>query len=415
MKILFVHQNFPAQYMHLAPALAAKGHEVVALSIRPAPEMPGVKILRYHVKRGTTAGVHPWASEFETKVLRGEAAGRAAVDLRKQGFTPDIICAHPAWGEALFLKDVWPQAKLLCFWEFYYHTKNSDVNFDPEFMDVSFDNDARMRAKNANNLLSLEAADWGVSPTRWQQLQFPEWARSRISVIHDGIDTQIAAPNPSARIRLEELGVELKPGDEVVTFVNRMLEPYRGYHVFMRSLPELQRLRPRARILIVGGEGTSYGAQPPEGQSWKKIFLEEVAKDLDLSRVHFVGHVPYASFLRILQISAAHVYLTYPFVLSWSLLEALSAGCAVIGSRTPPVEEVIRHGENGLLVDFFDHMSLAETIATVLADGPAYSSMRAQARADVIKRYDLQTVCLPRHIALVEALARGDAPMGIDL
>lgn len=404
MKILFVHQNFPGQYKHIAPALAARGHEVLALTMTAAPAIAGVKAIRYKVARGTAPGVHPWASEFETKILRGEGAARAAIDLRSQGFIPDVICAHPGWGEALFLKDVWPQAKLLCFWEFYYHARNTDVNFDPEFLDSSFDNDAKLRVKNANNLLSLEAADWGVSPTQWQQRQFPEWSWPRISVIHDGIDTRIAAPDPSARIRIEELNLELAPGDEVVTFVNRTLEPYRGYHIFMRALPELLRQRPNARVLIVGGEGTSYGAKPPEGKSWKKIFLEEVAKDIDLSRVHFVGNIPYAAFLRVLQISAAHIYLTYPFVLSWSLLEALSAGCLVIGSRTPPVEEVIRHGENGLLVDFFDHKALANTIGAALADQAAHASLRAQARSDVIDRYDLQTVCLPQHVALIESL-----------
>jgi glycosyltransferase involved in cell wall biosynthesis len=404
MNILFVHQNFPGQYKHLAPALAARGHRVVGLGMRAPSPMPGVEVVQYGVRRGTSTGIHPWAAEFETKLLRADAISRAAIELKTRGFMPDVICAHPGWGEALLLKDVWPGAKLLCFWEFYYHAFGADVDFDPEFRDMSFENVAKLRIKNASNLLSLEASDWGVSPTRWQQLQFPAWAQPRMSVIHDGIDTALAAPDPKARVQLKELGLEFTPGDEIVTFVNRNLEPYRGYHVFMRALPELLRRRPNARVLIVGGEGVSYGSQPPAGKTWKNIFLEEVAADLDLTRVHFLGQVPYLAFLRLLQISAAHVYLTYPFVLSWSLLEALSAGCLVIGSRTAPVEEIIRHGENGLLVDFFDPSALASTIAQVLADPGAYAALRTQARQDVIARYDLQTVCLPQHIALVETL-----------
>lgn len=406
MNILFVHQNFPGQYKHLAPALAARGHRVVAMTMNAAPEMKGVSVVRYGVGRGTTAGVHPWASEFETKILRGEAAGRAALALKGEGFVPDVICAHPGWGEALFLKDVWPQARLLCFWEFYYHAAGADVNFDPEFQNMSFDSAARLRTKNANNLLSLEASDWGVSPTEWQKRQFPDWAHPKISVIHDGIDTKAAAPNPNASIRIEELKLELKAGDEIVTFVNRNLEPYRGYHTFMRALPEVMKQRPKARILIVGGDRAGYGAVPPDGKTWKQIFLDEVAANIDASRVHFLGNVAYPVFLRLLQISAVHVYLTYPFVLSWSLLEALSSGCLVIGSRTAPVEEVIRHGENGLLVDFFDPKALAEVISSALAEPAAYSTLRSNARAEVIARYDLRAVCLPQHIALVENLCK---------
>jgi glycosyltransferase involved in cell wall biosynthesis len=409
MKILFVHQNFPGQYKHLAPALAARPDcEVVALMLgKNPPVVPGVRVLPYQAARGNSPDVHPWMLDFESQILRGEAAARAAAALHREGFAPDVICAHPAWGEALFLKDLWPRAKLLCLWEFYYRACGADLGFDPEFPSSSWEDAARARAKNAGNLLSLEAADWGLSPTVWQREQFPAWVRPRISVIHEGIATHEVRPNPAAGLRLEQAKVEVKPGDEIVTFVNRNLEPYRGYHSFMRALPEILRCRPRARALIVGGDDVSYGARPPAGQTWKQRYLDEVKDSLDLSRVHFLGKIPYHFFVALLQVSAVHVYLTYPFVLSWSMLEAMSAGCLVVGSRTPPVQEVIAHNENGLLVDFFQPGQIAATVSEALAEPARFQALRAEARRTVVERYDLNTVCLPRRIALVEAVATG--------
>ena len=202
MRVLFVHQNFPAQYKHLAPALAAiPDNQVLALALNQRPPVPGVKVFRYRIPRGTTQGIHPWVAETETKVLRGEAAGRAALKLRQQGFIPDVICAHPGWGEALFLKDVFPEAKLLCFIEFYYSAKGTDVDFDPEFSSgTSFNNLGRLRLKNANLLLTLEAMDWGVCPTLWQRQVVPSIYWDKLSVIHDGIDTDLVRPNPEVQI-----------------------------------------------------------------------------------------------------------------------------------------------------------------------------------------------------------------------
>lgn len=412
MNVLFVHQNFPAQYRHLAPALAAQGHRVVALGQHKTVPLPGVTFFQYPLNLPKERSRGP-AAELEGKLLVGYAAARAATELRGHGFQPDLIYAHPAWGEALFLKDIWPGAKLVCFWEFYYNLHGADVNFDPEFPSDPFAQATRLRVRNANNLLSLEAADWGVSPTAWQQSQFPAWARERISVVHDGIDTTAARPDPGATLQLPGTGLVLKAGDEVVTFVNRNLEPYRGYHVFMRSLPRLMELRPNAQIVIVGADGASYGGRPPQGKSWKQIFLDEVADQIDPARLHFTGPLPYASYMKLLQVSAAHVYLTYPFVLSWSLLEAMSAGCAVVASSTAPVTEVVRHGQNGLLFDFFDPVGLADTVAQVLADPAAFQPMRVQAREDVVARYNLQAVCLPRHIQLAHEIVEYGRPKSV--
>lgn len=402
MNILFVHQNFPAQYVHIAPELAKRGHKVFAMSIEKNKPLPGVNTVYYSPAARKDRPLHPLSGDFDTKMARAEGCASAAMAIKRNGFHPDIICAHPGWGEPLFLKDVWPGAKLLCFWEYYYRSTGGDVNFDPEFANPSVENAARIRVKNANHLLALEAADWGISPTRWQKRQFPQWAWPRISVIHDGIHTDTAKPDPSATFLIPGTDIKVKAGDEIITFVSRNLEPYRGYHIFMRSLPEILRERPKARVLIVGGDGVSYGGPPPAGTTWKQQFFDEVASDLDSSRVHFLGKLPYLDYLKVLQVSAAHVYLTYPFVLSWSLLEAMSAGCMVIGSRTPPVEEVIRHGENGLLTDFFDTGALSGTVCAALDQPGLFHPLREQARADIVAHYDLRRVCLPEHVALVE-------------
>jgi glycosyltransferase involved in cell wall biosynthesis len=403
MNLLFVHQNFPGQFRHLAPHFARAGHRVQALAI-DGPGLPGVPLARYKPQRATSRATHPWAQEFETKVIRGEACAAAALGLKAQGFTPQVILANPGWGESLFLKDVWPDAKMLALIEFYYCARGTDFDFDPEFHREDLARSARLRAKNAHLLLALADMDHGICPTEFQKRTVPAEYQPRISVVFDGIDTNVVRPDPGAWVKVN--GRTFRAGDEVLTFVNRNLEPYRGYHVFMRALPEILRRRPNASVLIVGGDGVSYGASAPEGKTWKGIFFDEVKDRLDASRVHFLGRLAYADYLRVLQVSACHVYLTYPFVLGWSCVEALAAGALVVGSRTPPVEEVIRHGENGLLVDFFDAAALAATVSDCLANRGRYSALRTQARATAVERYDLASVCLPQQMKLVERLAR---------
>jgi len=267
-----------------------------------------------------------------------------------------------------------------------------------------------VRLKNASLLLGLDQMDWGVSPMAWQRAQFPEVYKPRISVIFDGVDTAHLQPDARAFIELGGGKLRLTRADEVVSFVNRNLEPSRGYHTFMRALPKLQRLRPNARFIIVGGDEAGYGVPPPKGTTWRDHFLREVRSQLDMTRVHFVGKVPYGTLISLLRVSACHVYLTTPFVLSWSTVEAMSLGCLVLGSRTPPVEEVITDGENGLLADFFDADALAERVAAVLAEPHRYEGLRAAARATAIARYDLRSVCLPSQIALVDAVCSGSLP-----
>jgi glycosyltransferase involved in cell wall biosynthesis len=353
----------------------------------------------YALQSAGGSQTHAYLRDFEAHVRRGQEVVRLALSLRdKARFQPDVVVSHPGWGESLFLRDVFPAARHIQYCEFYYHATGADVGFDPEFP-ASLNDQLRVRIKNSTQLQSVVAADAGLSPTEWQQGRYPAELRGKISVIHDGIDTAVARPDPGAFVELQ--GQRFAAGDEVVTYVARNLEPYRGFHVLMRSLEKLQAMRPRARVIVVGGDEVSYGRAPEGKESWRQHYTRELEGRVDFSRVSFVGKVPYAEYLKILQVSAAHVYLTYPFVLSWSMLEAMAAGCVLVGSRTPPVEEVLEDGRNGLLFDFFDSAAIAERVADVLAHPAEYQRLRTQARQTVLDRYDLATVCLPRTLALL--------------
>ncbi|MEI8250198.1 MAG: glycosyltransferase [Synechococcus sp. ELA057] len=403
--ILFVHQNFPGQYRHLAPALRRRGDRVEAIGGPTASPLEGIPLHRYNpMPAGGVPPCHDWASDLQTKVLRAEAVAQLLQRLLAEGLRPDLVIGHPGWGELLALKDLLPEVPVLHQVEFIYQLQGGDTDFDPEFRSSDWRRQTRLRMKRLPQLQALHDLDWGLAPTPWQASTVPEPYRQRLSVIHEGIDTDAIAPEGPAEILLERAGLRFRPGDPLITYAARNLEPYRGFHVFLRMLPLLQRLRPEAQVLIVGGDGVSYGNPPPGGGSWKQHLLAELGDQLDRSRVHVVGRVPHGVLHQLFRVSAAHVYLTYPFVLSWSLLEAMACGALVVASDTAPVRDVIRHGDNGLLVDFFALESLAETLAAVLADPAAHAPLRQCARATVVAGFDLRRVCLPRQLALVDRL-----------
>ena len=409
MKILFIHQNFPGQFKHLAPALAKHGHDTVALTLRveKPTKWNGVRVLPYKLKPRAAQNTHPWLVDFDTKVTRAEACYHAAVQLREQGFTPDLIIAHPGWGESLFLKDVWPKAKMAIYCELYHKAEYPHTGFDKEFQpEIRATEAMRLRLKNVNNHEHFDIADAGISPTVFQADTFPPEFRDKITVCHDGIHTDVLTPDSAARLTLPT-GETVTRKDELITFVNRNLEPYRGYHVFMRALPRLLKERPNARVLIVGGDDVSYGARPPKGQTWKQIFIDEVRSqipDQDWARVHFLGRIPYDQFQSLLKVSRVHVYLTYPFVLSWSLFETMSVQGAIVASKTAPVEEAIIHSQNGRLVDFFDKDALVEEVARLLDNASEREELGRAARKLIVNNYDLASICLPKQLSWVESL-----------
>ncbi|GHD57347.1 glycosyl transferase [Thalassobaculum fulvum] len=407
MRILFVHQNMPAQYAHLAAHYAADPrNEVVFLTRRKGIEMPGVRTVRYDLAREPRTDAHHYVKFLDEHLLYGQAVVRAAVSLKNGGFRPDVICAHSGWGEAMFLKDVYPDTPLLVYAEYYYRGRGADVGFESD-REPDLDIVCRSRARNAHMLLSLEAADWAVTPTLWQWRQQPAAFRPRISVIHDGIRTQVCTPDPAVHLPLPN-GTVLTRDDEVVTYLSRNLEPYRGFDRFMRALPELLKRRPKAHVVLVGGDESSYGGLPADFRSWREKLLAEVR--IDPHRVHFLGRVPYDYYLRVLRVSRVHTYLTYPFVLSWSMLESMSTGCCLVASATPPVQEVLRDGETGAMVDYFDGGAMVDRICTLLDDPETRERYAAAARGYVVENYDLETVCLPQQVALIERVASGNLP-----
>ena len=405
MKVLFAHQNFPGQYLPLARHLGAKGgHEIVFVTQRKDADLPGVRKVVYEPKRKVTPSVHHYLRETEAGVLNGQEVARVAMTLRDSGFTPDVMLGHNGWGEIWYLKEIFPRSPLIGYFEFFYRFDGADVGFEPG-IPVDFDTGPRVRTKNLGNLLGLDAADLGQCPTHWQRSVYPACYQSKLHIVHEGVDTNTVVPNSRARLRVPNTDLELGAGDEVVTYVARNLEPYRGFPSFMRSLPLILERRPRAHVLIAGGDGVSYGAALPVGKTYKQELLDELGASLDLSRVHFIGKVPYSFFLGVLQVSRVHVYLTYPFVLSWSMLEAMSAGCLVVASRTPPVQEVIKDGENGILVDMFSPAEIGERVVDALADPRAHQHLRANARRTAVEQYDQQTICLPAQLRLMRLAA----------
>ncbi|MDD2860017.1 MAG: glycosyltransferase [Acidiphilium sp.] len=390
MRFLFVHQNFPGQYLHIVRDLLAEGgHEIVFMTEPNRNNLAGVRKVTYARPPATHAAVHPSAREFDVAMRRAEAGYAGANQIKALGFVPDVIIGHHGWGELLNLCDVFPGVPILGYFEFYYRLDGTDVNFDPEFP-MSDDRYGAVRAKNGVNHLAIALEQHGQTPTHWQWRTYPEWARERISIIREGVDLDVCKPDPMARRRNLGVGnLKVGPKQKLITYVARNLEPYRGFHTFMRALPAVLAARRDVVVSIVGGDEVSYGAAPASG-TWRSQLMAEVGDRIDPDRVHFLGRVAYDDHVKLLQRSDAHVYFSYPFVASWSLREALATGAPVIGSDTATVTEFVHHETTGLVTPTLDHDRLAETTLRMLEDRKLSARLGAGARDYAADNLDLK-------------------------
>ncbi len=405
MDILFIHPNHLGQFGRLAKKLAQdKDNSVytIAEEKHVKKEIENITTYTYKDIEEISEEVHRYNRSMQKALIRADLVCSMLMDKKRNGFEPDIIFVHTGWGESFYLKEIFPLTPVVGFFEYYYHSRGKDVGFDPEFP-MFVDDIFRLKALNAIHLLSLESCDVRISPTQWQKSLFPKAYQNSIDVIHEGIDTQKIQANPDAIFFLND-GTNLNAGDEVLTYVSRSLEPYRGYHQFIRALPKILDARPNCHVVIVGNDDVSYGKKAPASKSYKDIYFDTIKNNIDLSRVHFTGVLEYEEYLKILQISTCHVYLTYPFVLSWSVLEALSTGCVVVGSNTDPVKEVISDEKNGLLVDFFDTDAIAQKVIDVLSNPQKFKHLSKNAREFVQKNYDFEELSFKAYKKLIDKL-----------
>lgn len=408
MDVLFLHPNFPGQFLRLARQLSElPGYHVTTLGdaswTADAPTIATARQLTYPAPEAAGENTHSYVKSFEAGVRRGQEVVRALLPLKYEGYEPNVIYVHPGWGDALFLKEIFPNTKVVSLLEFFYRPRGADVGFDPEFP-LGFDDLFRLRILNTLQLHALEGSDYLISPTTWQRNRYPQAYHDRIKVLHEGVNTNMVRPDPQATLSLTN-GLTLRAGDEVLTYVSRSLEPYRGFHTFMRALPRILRERPHCQVLVVGADKPSYGPASKQAPSWREQYVNELRNELDLSRVHFLGSLPYGQYLSVLQVSRAHIYLTYPFILSWSMLEAMAAGCLVIGSDTAPVQEVLFHQYNGLLCPFFDVEAVADSAVAALANPEKYLKIRETARSFIVQNFDFESVIFPKHLSLLASLS----------
>ena len=406
MKILFVHQNMPGQYREMLQWLTAhQSHDIAFLTQRKVPpKFDGVRTVIYKPHHVPGKQAYGLSRVWEQATGAGYGAAMAARALEKDhGFTPDIVIGHVGWGELTFFRQVWPDVPIIGFFEYYYRMEGGIVGFDPA-EPVNESSPFLMQARNAVPLTNIEVVDIGQCPTLWQRDRFPQSFHDRMYVCHDGIRTDRLLPDPSVSLKLSRLNRSITREDEIITYVARNLETTRGFHILMRALPRILRERPQARVLIVGGNDVSYGGKSRHPGGLRARMEEEVGAEIDWARVHFLGQVSYGDFRKIIQISRCHVYLTMPFVLSWSLMEAMSMQATIVASDVPPVREMLIHGETGLLVDFHQPDALAAQVIDVLENTKDYARLGPAARAHVVTHYDFLSRCLPEHLAQMNSL-----------
>lgn len=402
MNILFLHRNFPAQFRHIAAALAQdKNNKVVFITNNDKLQLPNIQKVFYKPKREVPKNCHRYLRFYEESIIHAQATAEAALALKNQGFVPDVIYGH-TWGQTMFMKDVFPEVPLLCYFEWFYNAQGGDMGFDGK--ELNIDELAKLRCKNSHLLVDLYTCDAGICPTKWQHSQFPEMFQDKIKVLHDGVDTDFCKPHTDAKFLIKDKNIELTSKDEVITYATRGMEAYRGFPEFMKAVEKLLKKRPNLQVVIGGEDRVCYGAQIV-GTTYKEMLLKQL--DLDLDRIHFVGGLPFNEYVNLLQITSAHVYLTYPFVLSWSLLDAMSCGCPIVASNTPPVLEVMKDNHNGLLFDFFNIDEQVEKIEYALElkihNKDKIEEFRHNARKTIVENYALKNL-LPQHIEYIKSL-----------
>lgn len=402
MKFLFIHRNFPAQFLNLVSYLSQNSeNEIYFITTREENNIENVNKIIYQVKAKTDSNTHGFLKEYEVWIQHGQAVAECALNLKKQGFVPDIIYAHN-WGGELFMKEVYPEVPYLSYLEWYSNAYGSDHAFNKN-KPLSFNNLCELRIKNSPKLVDLIACDHGITPTNWQLKQYPEIFHQKISVIHDGVCTNFFHPDPEVKLVIPEINLDLSRAKEIVTYATTGMEPYRGFPQFMEAASIIQKRRPDCHIVIGGHDGSFYSGVRPDGKSYKEYMLENLS--LDLSKIHFTGFLSYNNYLKVLQSSHAHIYLTYPYVLSWSLLESMSTGCLVISSDTEPVREVITDEENGLLVDFFSPQQIADRVDEVFSQPERMKIIKENARKTVQENYNIQNL-LSEQLDLITRMAR---------
>lgn len=385
MRILFSHCNYPAQFRRLIPALISEGHEIVFVCSNKewhAPSLEAIRLVFFeHHRRGSGPATHPYLRRFEEAVIQGQAAYRSVQSLVKEGWEPDWIISHVGFGSGLYLSDVFPKARRIGLFEWYYNAEGADVGF-LDSAPVHPDHVLRLRTWNAHLLLELASCDHAVTPTNWQRDQFPMHLRPLLTVLHEGID--VSAMSLLRRSDLHRPSCLPQETDiEILTYVSRGFEEYRGFPQAMRAIAELQRRRPSMHAVIVGCDIVAYGNKRADGRSWGDWAKAELAFDPD--RTHWTGILQETDYHRVLAHSSVHLYLTVPFVLSWSLLEAMAAGCALVSSATAPVLEVLKHEYSALLVDFFDPIAAADAVERLLDDSKLRARLAKHAQADAAR------------------------------
>lgn len=402
MNILFIHRTFPGQFEFIIQYLLQEGHKITFITNNErTDEMIGVKKYIYRLKYQVSPNCSNFLQHYEQSVIHAQAVAELALKLKNDGYVPDIIYGFSGWGSSMFIKDVFPDVPFLCYFGWFEQPKNSVFDFDGTVLDI--ETREQIQCNNTHLLMNLYSCDAGITETNWQNSQFPKEFQDKIKVIHNGVSTELCKPDKNAKFIIKGKSIELSSSDEVITYGTRGMEPYRGFPQFMEAVAKLLKVRPNAHFVIAGEDVVCYGPKLSDGKTYKQLMLEKL--DIDMNRVHFVGGLPFNEFVKLLQVSSAHIYLTYPYVLSWSLLDAMACECCVIASNTKPVLEVVKDNYNGLLVDFFDVDMLVQKVEYALDNKDKMIDIRINARKTMLDEYDFN-ILLPKQAEYIKALIK---------